>query len=244
MVQSFGIAHCPPGWYVEEPLPPGYARLYYVKGGQAVYRDISGSLPLQEGSLYFFPTARSYSIRHNPGNPFFCVYLHLDVFPENLISLSEIHASEDPVLFALLETITECIGRKRDRLVSVLADALVEYCREEELVKPSKSTLTPLLEYISLNLHRDLSIEELGNKAGYNTQYFIRLFRKELGTTPYQYIISRRMEKAKTLLKTEMRISDISDQTGFGDVKSFSRSFRKNTGFSPSYYRTHPVQGP
>ncbi|MBF9016817.1 MULTISPECIES: AraC family transcriptional regulator [unclassified Oceanispirochaeta] len=244
MVLDYGIVHCPADWHVDESIAPGYSRLYYVKGGDALYHDQGQTLPLLERHFYVLPTAIPYKLSHDPENPFICVYLHMDFFPGNLSSIYDISASEDPVLFNLLETLSECIGKESQKLIAVLADALVLYCIEEALFTITEGMLTPLLHYITENLDRDLSVEDLSNRAGYNSQYFIRLFREELGTTPYQYIIARRMERARTLLKTGITITEVSDKTGFADVKSFSRAFRKYNSLSPSAYRENPVSGP
>jgi AraC-like DNA-binding protein len=244
MVLDYGIAHCPADWYVDENIAPGFSRLYYVKGGEALYQDSAQALPLQERHFYILPTAVPYQLRHNPENPFICVYLHMDFFPGNLSSIYDISAAMNPVLFNLLETLTECIGKDSKKLISIIADALVLYCREEGFLTFTEGILTPLLLYITENLERDLSIEDLSRRAGYNSQYFIRLFSEELGTTPYQYIIARRMERARALLKSRISITEVSDRTGFSDVKSFSRAFRKYNSLSPSAYRENPVSGP
>lgn len=244
MVLDYGIAHCPKGWYVDESIAPGFSRLYYVKGGEALYQDRSQTLSLVERHFYVLPTAIPYHLDHNPDNPFICVYLHMDFFPGNLSSIYDISASEDPVLFNLLETLSECIGKESQKLISVLSDALILYCREEELFSITEGMLTPLLHYISDNLDRELSLEDLSLRAGYNSQYFIRLFKQELGTTPYQYIIAKRMERARTLLKADLTITDISNRTGFADVKSFSRAFKKYNSLSASAYRDNPVRNP
>lgn len=244
MVLDSGIAHCPADWHVDEHIAPGYSRLYYVKGGDALYQDKAQTFPLQERHFYILPTAVPYQVRHNPEKPLICVYLHMDFFPGTLSSIYDISVAEYPVLFNLLETLTECIGKESKKLISIIADALVLYCREEELLTFTEGILTPLLLYITENLEKDLSIENLSHRAGYNSQYFIRLFREELGTTPYQYVIARRMERARTLLKSRISITEVSDRTGFTDVKSFSRAFRKYNSLSPSAYRENPVSGP
>lgn len=73
MILSYGIAHCPVHWHVNESIAPGYSRLYYVKSGDVLYQDKSITLPLQERHFYVMPTAVPYEISHNPGNPLICV---------------------------------------------------------------------------------------------------------------------------------------------------------------------------
>ena len=53
----------------------------------------------------------------------------------------------------------------------------------------------------------------------------------------HQYIISYRIKEARKLLAKDISVSETALQTGFSDVKTFSRSFKKNTGAPPSVYR-------
>ncbi len=61
--------------------------------------------------------------------------------------------------------------------------------------------LQQILDYISAYLDRDLSLKELGNVVQMSPYYFSRLFKETTGITPRQYIIRRRIERAKNLLQ-------------------------------------------
>ena len=68
--------------------------------------------------------------------------------------------------------------------------------------------------------------------------YFLRLFRRYMGTTPYNYLINFRITQAKELLVlTDHSISEIAQEAGFGDASNFSTRFAKATGQSPMQYR-------
>lgn len=68
--------------------------------------------------------------------------------------------------------------------------------------------------------------------------HFIRLFKKELGTTPLQYINQKKIEKSQLLLITEeIAVKEIAFQLAFEDYSYFNRLFKKITGVTPQEYR-------
>ena len=68
--------------------------------------------------------------------------------------------------------------------------------------------------------------------------YYMRMFRKYMGTTPYNYILNLRITKAKEYLEvTDMTIYEIALATNFNDDASFSTRFSTITGISPLNYR-------
>lgn len=87
-------------------------------------------------------------------------------------------------------------------------------------------------------LSQKLSIDTLAKKQGLAPTSYIRLFKKEVGVSPHQFIIQLRIEKAKLLLQsTAMSIEDIAENTGFVDRFHFSKVFLQNAGKTPVAFR-------
>ena len=83
-----------------------------------------------------------------------------------------------------------------------------------------------------------LKISETAEIIGISRGYLSSIFKKETGLSPKEYQLQARMEKAGHLLGTsEASVSDIAEQLGYADVFSFSKSFHKYFGMSPSEYR-------
>ena len=90
-----------------------------------------------------------------------------------------------------------------------------------------------------------ISLDELARVSGFSIYHFIRVFCHVYKQTPHQYLVQRRVEKAKLLLRTNGRsITDICIEVGFQSLGSFSALFRKATGLSPSSYREHAAPMP
>ena len=81
-------------------------------------------------------------------------------------------------------------------------------------------------------------ISEAAKVIGISRGYLNSIFKKETGLSPKEYQLRSRMEKARFLLETtEASVSEIGEQLGYADVFSFSKSFRRYFGISPSEYR-------
>lgn len=92
--------------------------------------------------------------------------------------------------------------------------------------------------YIRKHLNEAIELEKLAEISCLSKDHFIRLFKKELGTTPLQYINQKKIEKAQLLLITEeLAVKEIAFQLAFDDYSYFNRLLKKTTGVTPQEYR-------
>ncbi len=113
-------------------------------------------------------------------------------------------------------------------------------------------TITPTAHYRSLHSARafidrnsdtPITLERISQEAGFSPYHFIRLFRAAYRQTPHQYLVQRRIDKAKRLLRTtDLPVNAICYTVGFESLGSFSTLFRRIVGLSPGTYRkfAHP----
>ncbi|OYZ11330.1 MAG: hypothetical protein B7Y39_19470 [Bdellovibrio sp. 28-41-41] len=91
----------------------------------------------------------------------------------------------------------------------------------------------------------DISLTNVASKSGLSLRNFNRLFLQEVGMTPKTYLILRRVEMAKKLLKeTKLTVTDISFEVGYGSLSKFIETFKKIEGILPSDYRSSLIQPP
>ena len=84
----------------------------------------------------------------------------------------------------------------------------------------------------------DWPVERLANVSGISEAHFARSFKKAFGVPPHRYLLTRRIERAKALLRdTDEAIIEIALQTGWNSLGTFGRVFRDVTGESPSELR-------
>ena len=92
--------------------------------------------------------------------------------------------------------------------------------------------------YFSEHYNEDICIEDYAEKHHMSTSWFIRNFKQYTGSTPMQYILSKRIYNAETLLQNDhYNITEISNIIGYDNPLYFSRIFKKVKGISPSEYR-------
>jgi len=98
--------------------------------------------------------------------------------------------------------------------------------------------LRQIVEYIEENLGRDLSLADIASAAGMNPYHLSRAFKQEAGCAPHQYVIRRRVERAKALLAgTELSIVEVGLKVGFQNQSHFTNIFRRLTGVTPKAFR-------
>lgn len=98
--------------------------------------------------------------------------------------------------------------------------------------------LAEILHTINENLHRELSVRSLAEQAHFSEYHFIRIFRRAVGMSPRQYIITARMERACYLLKaTNLPLERISEQVGYASDSVFCTQFKHRYGVTPTEYR-------
>lgn len=98
--------------------------------------------------------------------------------------------------------------------------------------------LRRVLDLIEAKLADDLNLQDLANAACLSPFHFARSFRNTMGKTPHQYLVERRIARAKQMLAARVAsLADIAAHTGFKTQSGFTRTFRKATGETPGRFR-------
>src|SRR5262245_14903342 len=104
---------------------------------------------------------------------------------------------------------------------------------------PAPTYLARLVQFIEEHLPERLSIPDLALEVGISPFHFVRLFKQATGLTPHQYVVSRRVERARQLLADEvLSIAAIALDTGFASQSHLTEVFRRETGVTPAVYRS------
>ena len=98
--------------------------------------------------------------------------------------------------------------------------------------------ITRVCEYIDENYAQRITVEDMLQVAHMSKYYFIRVFKKNVGLPPYEYLQTIRVNKAKNLLLFSANsIADIASLTGFADTNGFIKAFKEKVGETPLQYR-------
>ena len=98
--------------------------------------------------------------------------------------------------------------------------------------------MTTAIAYINNHYRDDLSLDQVADFVGFSRYYFSRSFKKRMGYSFSEYLVQKRMQAAVDLLiRTDLPIREVADQSGFGSVASFNRAFRESKNCTPTQYR-------
>ena len=93
-------------------------------------------------------------------------------------------------------------------------------------------------EYIDAQIRNKITISDLADLAGLSHYHFIRAFKDTVGLTPYQYVLSERIRRARELLSSlDLALGDVALAVGFSDASDLNRVFRKFAGVTPTVFR-------
>lgn len=102
----------------------------------------------------------------------------------------------------------------------------------------SRSSLAGLIEWMTGHSHEPLNVDILARRAGMSPRTFARRFRDQTGTTPLQYLLRMRVQRAQALLEeNSMAVDRIAMQVGFDSPVTFRARFRGVVGITPTEYR-------
>ena len=111
-----------------------------------------------------------------------------------------------------------------------------ESAREEP--QEEERPILAITRYLQEHLSEDVSLSVLAEEFHLSAQYISQLFKNEIGVGFLAYLTNIRMEKAKQLLlSTSLSIAEVSEQSGYGDYRVFTKVFKKSEGITPSQYR-------
>lgn len=171
----------------------------------------------------------------------------------SVIELVPTFGAHDPLvhhlLLALLDEVRR-FGADADRLyaetmAAALSAHLLKHYAASRIgatdvnVGMSRPELRRATEYVEDNLaRRNLSLAEMAEASGLSPHHFSRLFKRATGLSPHQYVIRRRVDRAKRLLAREgPSLHEVARASGFSDQAHLTRHFKRTVGATPAEYR-------
>ncbi len=97
--------------------------------------------------------------------------------------------------------------------------------------------IQPVLQYVDRHISEALTLEGVASAISMDKFYLSHLFKKETGSTLFQYIVVKRVTLAKHFLSQGYSVTETCEASGFNDYSNFIRTFKKITGLSPGQYK-------
>ena len=104
---------------------------------------------------------------------------------------------------------------------------------------PTERHLQRAKDLVDARFAEPLTVADLADAAGLSPAHFSREFRRAFGESPHVYLLTRRLERAASMLRmTDRSVADICVAVGLSSVGSFTSTFTRVYGESPTTYRT------
>ncbi|MEK3914420.1 AraC family transcriptional regulator [Paenibacillus sp. FSL H7-0331] len=161
---------------------------------------------------------------------------------QNKISLKPSQTIEILRLFNQMENLKNDAGYeilKLNYLVEmlVLINIVFMDVNRSESLSTMPDLLISLLDYIDMNLEKDLTLVSLSKKFYVDRFYMGRIFKKNIGSNIHEYILFKRISKAKEILSEGYNVTDTCERCGFNDYSNFLKMFKRTVGISPGKYK-------
>lgn len=232
--------------------------LFYTVAGAGLIEQGVQQVELPAGSALLLNCRTPQSYCTAPGQQSWQhTWVHLDgagvanlaetLLPQNRLTPVRVSAWEMQPLFdtifaewdrgtvaAQIET-----GLTLHRMLALMAARLLA----GDASRSNRALIEQATGYIRAHYAEPLSLDALLAQAPVSKSWFLRLFRQYTGTTPYNFLLSTRITRAKELLVlTDFAVSEVAHQVGFGDESNFSTRFTAMVGQSPQQYRKSAMQ--
>lgn len=223
-----------------------YVRLYYIRSGSARLTLTNGVLELEEGYLYFIPAFSILNGTCDKQMGHYFIHIIPDLFSEHFFKvLSPKHRCKLDVQTADYLFRTVIFQHEVHSLAAEMAtDSALKLIfsyffagLDTTIAQNNLNRFIKVFNYIDEHIQEKIRIRDLSALVYADDAYFSNLFKKTFGISLQQYILDKRLDRAKSMLATEMTISEIANQLNFFDAASFTNFFKKQVGMTPKDFR-------
>jgi AraC-like DNA-binding protein len=146
----------------------------------------------------------------------------------------------DAIALALADLDTPLEDLQLDQTILAIAEALAALDRSsghDRIRAPDMQGVIRARDFLDANLQRAVRSKELEDVSGLTRFALARHFRACLGTSPYRYVVMRRLDRARRLLQSGLPLADVAAESGFADQSHMTRQFKQAYGLSPGQWR-------
>ena len=137
------------------------------------------------------------------------------------------------------EELIESLLAIKEALETKKTNASTNHTKKPVLMPQNDANIIDVVkDYVEQSIHENITLKEISDNLHYNSSYLGQKFKSQEKMSFNQYLLNRRMEKTKFLLRyTDLKIYEIAYQVGYTDLDWFYKKFKEHTGVSASVYR-------
>ena len=229
---------------ISDPLIFEENQFHYVTEGCGIVRAGSKEFCVKAGELFLTFPFEEFSYEATGTDPwefyqftfggadasFFCDEIGFS--PETPVFVDDDELSVKKALFSLWEVLPEQPGKKYE-VISRFYALIAQF-----KLKENKNYVEKAKDYIHSRFPFPIRIEQIAQYVGLDRTYLFKLFVKEEGISPQEYLIRYRLERAQFFLSLpDLPVAQIAASCGFGDAPSFCKHFKARFGCTPTAFR-------
>lgn len=216
----------------------------FTEGESLFEFDDRQSICVKAGQIIYLPKFSNYNSTDAPGAV--CIAVNFDLSDKALtfapfITQGHLGSKYTTYFEKILNQWTgQAVGYKSGCLGILYT--IISHLHQDRKQEYQSSAHTRLLEtgvdYINRHITDPaLTVEEVAQRAGISPEYLRKLFRAKYGVAPREYILNKRLDRAKAMLECgDIRLGNIPFECGFSEYSYFARVFKRRLGISPHHY--------
>lgn len=236
---------------------PNHFHDYYVIGfiesGQRYLSCKSKEYIIESGDLILFNPIDNHTCRQIDGKTldYRCINIQQDVMRKAALDITNknyLPYFKEPVLFhndlvpslrELHQMIMQEVSdfKKEELFLFIIEELIAEYSDAVlEATQEQNTEIKKVCDFLEENYMKNITLNDLSDLTGLSKYYLLRSFTKQRGISPYSYLETIRIGKAKKFLEHGIAPIDVALQTGFTDQSHFTNFFKKLIGLTPKQY--------
>ena len=242
---SYGSERCEPS-HAYGYASRDYYLIHYVMNGKGIFARGGVTHALHRGCMFLIRPGELTYYQADERSPWEYIWIGFD----GSLCASLLHSAgfteevcwrDTPQVSYLFEGLRAVPDRTRSTelsLCSLLYELFSVLCAQETAVHTPRDYVTRTSDYIRANYALPVSIESIASMLGIDRRYLSRIFLRETGMTPKEYLVRIRLNRAADLLENSAcTVTETAHSVGYDDVYNFSKIFKKKYGISPAYFR-------
>ncbi len=253
-----GFNHCDSSWNKSSSELDRCFKIYNPVKGDAIINVDNTEYLIESGNIYFISGFNIVSQKCNSFMDIFWLhFIPTSLYLRHILLNSEpVHVwdntdfpfmdnfnkftkkvfNNDNLLSSNILTLHYCFeeAKLHSYILNFIADIIKDFPVQSFSASGEITNLDPSLKFMNNEFKQNPPLEEIASKSNFAPNYFHRIFKKNFGLTPYNYMLRLRMEHAiKLLTTTNTSVKEIAFESGYNNEFYFYRQFKKQFNYSP-----------
>lgn len=231
-----------------------YNRMHFPISGAAIYHDVNGDKMLEVGKIYVLVNSSAVNLELIEGEEYYHMYVDFRTVPPLLNrDALEIDVANDYYLTYVIKALQSLaqenkkennrsnIKQEQDedlfnQAQRLLQAIIIRLGTKYGLQTMENPKIESAIKYIEEHYSEHMSNTDIAEALHIDTRYFIRLFKKYVGMSPYQYLTQCRIEHAIEELRQDKSVTETAQLCGYQNENAFRIAFKRIMGCSPTAF--------